>query len=238
VSTRTKPVSNVMVPLQSLFEAMSDGVLITDENGFRTYSNPALDALVGGDAREPASSASPPEWVPVQLRSRYVEYVRQATRGGMSGPAVALEWGVTDASGSHIPVVVKLLPMVGAAGGASALLWLIQSSPAASGNGSGVRQRVLEESLRRIGAEISRLGFAAEAPTPAEAREFPGRERLSPRELEVVGLLLEGHRVVSIADELGVSEHTVRNHLKSIFRKLDVHSQADLVRHVREGHPD
>ena len=28
---------------------------------------------------------------------------------------------------------------------------------------------------------------------------------------------------------LEVSEHTVRNHLKSIFRKLGVHSQAELV---------
>jgi DNA-binding CsgD family transcriptional regulator len=46
-------------------------------------------------------------------------------------------------------------------------------------------------------------------------------------------LLLEGHRVVSIAAELGVSEHTIRNHLKSIFRKLGIHSQAELVRHVR-----
>ncbi len=32
-----------------------------------------------------------------------------------------------------------------------------------------------------------------------------------------------------IAELLEVSEHTVRNHLKSIFRKLEVHSQAELV---------
>jgi len=30
-----------------------------------------------------------------------------------------------------------------------------------------------------------------------------------------------------------VSEHTVRNHLKSIFRKLEVHSQAELVGMIR-----
>jgi DNA-binding CsgD family transcriptional regulator len=63
-------------------------------------------------------------------------------------------------------------------------------------------------------------------------------KRLSPREREVLEHLLRGHRVSSIARELGVSEHTVRNHLKSMFRKLAVHSQADLVRLVRTGERD
>ena len=63
----------------------------------------------------------------------------------------------------------------------------------------------------------------------------PELGRLSPRETEVLDRLLEGHRVTSIADQLEVSEHTVRNHLKSMFRKLGVHSQAELVGLVRNG---
>ena len=39
----------------------------------------------------------------------------------------------------------------------------------------------------------------------------------------------KGWRVKSIAVALFVSEHTVRNHLKSIFRKLGAHSQRDLI---------
>ena len=44
----------VVVPLQELLEAMSDGVLITDENGKCTYSNPALNELVGAKACDPS----------------------------------------------------------------------------------------------------------------------------------------------------------------------------------------
>jgi len=53
--------------------------------------------------------------------------------------------------------------------------------------------------------------------------------RLSEREREVFGLLVDGLRVGQVAKALFVSEHTVRNHLKSIFDKLDVHSQSELL---------
>ncbi len=53
--------------------------------------------------------------------------------------------------------------------------------------------------------------------------------KLSSREREVLGLVARGRRVKDVAKQLSVSHHTVRNHLKSIFRKLDVHSQAELV---------
>jgi DNA-binding CsgD family transcriptional regulator len=52
---------------------------------------------------------------------------------------------------------------------------------------------------------------------------------LTRREQEVLELLLGGQRVASIARRLFVGQHTVRNHLKSIFRKLHAHSQAELI---------
>ena len=52
---------------------------------------------------------------------------------------------------------------------------------------------------------------------------------MTPREQEVLAQLLAGRRVASMARALFVSEHTVRNHLKSIFRKLHAHSQAELI---------
>lgn len=51
----------------------------------------------------------------------------------------------------------------------------------------------------------------------------------SPREREVLDLLLRSQRVSVIARKINLSPHTVRNHLKSIFRKVGVHSQADLL---------
>ncbi len=46
-------------------------------------------------------------------------------------------------------------------------------------------------------------------------------------------LCLHGYRVSSIARFLGISSNTVRNHLKAIFRKLRVQSQAELIELLR-----
>ena len=53
---------------------------------------------------------------------------------------------------------------------------------------------------------------------------------LTPREREVLVLLASGHTAVSAALELGVSEHTVKSHIKNLYRKLDVSSRAGMVR--------
>jgi DNA-binding CsgD family transcriptional regulator len=59
------------------------------------------------------------------------------------------------------------------------------------------------------------------------------RESLSEREKQVTAHLVAGLRVAGIARELCVSPTTVRNHLKRVFSKLDVHSQAELIELVR-----
>ena len=56
---------------------------------------------------------------------------------------------------------------------------------------------------------------------------------LSTREREVVDLLANGARVVTIAQQLQLSPHTVRNHLKSVFRKLNLHGQHELFEYWR-----
>jgi DNA-binding CsgD family transcriptional regulator len=55
------------------------------------------------------------------------------------------------------------------------------------------------------------------------------------REAEVAALLAEGQEIRDIACRLSISEHTVRQHLKCIFMKTDIHSQADLVRRIVTG---
>lgn len=70
------------------------------------------------------------------------------------------------------------------------------------------------------------VGRASEAP---DGLAWIG---LTPREREVVRLLRANRRTDMIASSLGLSRHTVRNHLKAVFRKLGVHSQSQLLQHL------
>jgi DNA-binding CsgD family transcriptional regulator len=53
--------------------------------------------------------------------------------------------------------------------------------------------------------------------------------RLSARERQIVHLLSTGQRVKEAAVSMAISTHTVRNHLKAIYRKLNVRSQFELL---------
>lgn len=54
----------------------------------------------------------------------------------------------------------------------------------------------------------------------------PDGQALTKQELQVLYLISAGFPPKQVATELGISMHTVENHKKRIFTKLDVHSQA------------
>jgi len=65
-----------------------------------------------------------------------------------------------------------------------------------------------------------------EPDTVAQAR---ARNRLTPREREIVQLLAEGKSSKEVAVALGLSVKTAETHRSNIMRKLDLHSVSDLV---------
>lgn len=89
------------------------------------------------------------------------------------------------------------------------------------------------ESAAAAGPEGAATSGAYARPTPTFAPGRDPRRVLSPREREVVAGLERGHRVGAIAERLGLSHHTVRNHLKSVFHKLRVSSQVELLAKLR-----
>ena len=52
---------------------------------------------------------------------------------------------------------------------------------------------------------------------------------ITPRELEVLGLIAEGMSLHEIAARLSIAPSTTRNHIRNILRKLDATSQLDAV---------
>lgn len=52
---------------------------------------------------------------------------------------------------------------------------------------------------------------------------------LTAREREVLAMLGDGRRAGEIATRFGLSIATVRNHIRSVLRKLECHSQLEAV---------
>jgi DNA-binding NarL/FixJ family response regulator len=96
----------------------------------------------------------------------------------------------------------------------------------ASRQAGEARARLLEGALNRIAQELARLDLSTGAEGGGAAVPLCG---LRPREQEVVRLLLQHLRVPAIARRLEISQQTVRNHLKSVFRRTGVRSQQELL---------
>ncbi len=99
---------------------------------------------------------------------------------------------------------------------------------------AGARTRQLEDGLRSLAAILEQLG-ASTGSNRAWWLDTREAAALTTRERQIVELLGDGARVASIADLLGVSRHTVRNHVKAIFRKTGVHSQQELIEWLRRS---
>lgn len=66
-------------------------------------------------------------------------------------------------------------------------------------------------------------------PSTARVLPPPSNQALTPREIEVLGMLAEGLGNKTIAQGLNISEHTVKFHVSSIFTKLNVSSRTEAV---------
>ena len=88
--------------------------------------------------------------------------------------------------------------------------------------------------LSSSAAELLASDIAATGQAPGEGR-LP-KLKLSPREIEIVQLLCEGHISREIGKQLHISAKTVENHRYNIYRKCQVDNIAGLVRHaIQQG---
>ena len=106
----------------------------------------------------------------------------------------------------------------------------------ACGRGGGIVTFDATVSMTRLDGEMLIMTVVREVPEKQAAAEFapPGLERLSPRELDVLRLLLRGKRSKEIAALWNVSEKTVGTHRSRAFRKLALRSDLDLFRLAAE----
>ncbi len=92
------------------------------------------------------------------------------------------------------------------------------------------KTRRLEKALQKIANDLKEVGLLV-GPNDSSTSQntLSGLHARTQRELEILRLLRANQRVVVIARSLHICPSTVRNHLKSIFQKLGVHSQMELL---------
>ncbi len=79
-------------------------------------------------------------------------------------------------------------------------------------------------------AQAPDSGFAPAAFTtskPVPIEKVPDHDRLTPRESEVLTYLSKGFTIKEIASLMGIKWFTVNDHIKSIYKKLNVSSRAE-----------
>lgn len=218
------------VPLDSafktIFDDLSEGVLVVDAAGHRVYSNAALNDLVRGNACLPAGSSEPPSYVPADQRQKYILALRgTSSLLTLEGSGAASTWLELAPPGrARARTRVTISAFTGQRGWRFAV-WLFNfdsAEPPGTGPG-GPRGPYLGAATV---SDHARDGFLGWYPVSAV-------DSLTRREKDVLQLLLDGLRVSSIARQLYLSPQTVRNHLKAIFRKVGAHSQAELLDTLR-----
>ncbi len=98
---------------------------------------------------------------------------------------------------------------------------------------AGALGYLLKSSLRTDMVGAIRAANDGRRYVPAEVAvalaEHMGTEDLSPREVEILRHIAAGLSNKEIANELGISDETVKTHLKSVFSKLNVSDRSHAI---------
>lgn len=93
------------------------------------------------------------------------------------------------------------------------------------------KDRALDDVVQAL-ASVSqgRSALTAEQLATAQARPADAHDdALTSRELEILRLMANGRDSLAIADDLAISQNTVRTHLQNLFAKLGAHSKLEAV---------
>jgi PAS domain S-box-containing protein len=124
------------------------------------------------------------------------------------------------ASGERKTVSVTPMIVSGAVGEGPLLVHLFQDRD------EGMRER---PAMSGIGERLSGGGLDIVSDRAAAGAAPASSAALTERELEVLHLVALGRGTMDIAEELGISQHTVRNHVRHFRSKLDASTKLEAV---------
>ncbi len=141
----------------------------------------------------------------------------RALRSGQIPNAVSMR--MLSASGERKAVFLTPMVVASADHDAPLLVHVLDDRAEATAEHSA---ESLRSELRDQGAEV----ISDHPPVPPGTADAV---KLAPRELEVLRLVASGRGTQQIADQLGISPHTVRNHVRHFRRKLDARTKLEAV---------
>jgi len=217
--------------LLHVVETMNCGLLASDVDGVVRYANPRLLGWLRYEWDEvvdnPAVQLGVPEHV--ELHRAEIEAIQA---GDLRVRLVVLRRKDT----TTFPALVipqRFYTEDDVMAGTFSIIIDLGSVQTAKRIGTNDQPSVVTTAMMEIVRQLDTLREATGPSPRAFDPEHPSLVDLSRREFEVLEHLMVGERVSVIAKNLFISEHTVRNHLKSIFRKTGTSSQAELVPWVR-----
>ena len=103
------------------------------------------------------------------------------------------------------------------------------SARLAYGPGQWITVRAARLGPRTVGSDAGIAVTIARSTTSERVEVYVRALGLTPRETELVALLVAGADTRTVARSLGIAEHTVNDHLKSIFMKAGTQSRRQLI---------
>jgi len=220
VAKRTRSKAFGPAALFRALEGVADGVHVVDARQRIILWNQAAERLTGFKAGDVVGRycydvIAGGDYDGHPFCRRNCPTIRAAVRGrGIPNYDVCAQ----TASGDAIWLNVSVLPMPDPAGTGYLAVHLFRDV---------TRRRQAEILAQRTIEAVSRYGSKGEGekagPCPVPA------PRLTRREMDVLRLLASGSGASAIAETLGITTSTVRNHIEHILAKLGVHSRLEAV---------
>jgi PAS domain S-box-containing protein len=218
------------VGMRRAIETMGCGVIVEDVTGTILYVNQRVLEWTGYDVPE-LDGLPVEQLIPEELRDKLADERKRVHEGDCRTRLSAIQ----RKDGRTFPVAVAPQPGIGEQdGGVRVMSLVIDLGELQTARPMGFEAGSLAAELASVAQKLHSMSFSAAVSAEHVAPvDHPLLSELSNREREILEHLMSGSRVPAIAKELFISPNTVRNHLKSIYRKVDVSSQAELIELVR-----
>ena len=224
--------------LGAVFQVLNEmqcGIVLQRKNGTLLGSNDRIRGWLGYGGPEDLLDRASTDLIAPEMRDRFAEHARRVDKGDLRSFVTVLR----RTNGTTFPVLAIPQRFVreGWEDVSCAYTLVDLATIQTAQTGSAEESADVCSTLDRVAVELRAISLSLSAGTRAPLPLIhPALAELTEREQEVLLQLDAGQRAPAIARTLYISPNTVRNHLKSMYRKLGVHSQSELLDRVRSLH--